>query len=205
MKPILGIAGYKFEIERGFSDGYRNAIVAPMGKNKNYTTHTVMFEWVGGKFRPLDIQIHLAVGVQSIVTTPHKLVEILETFYRCTLPQKASGGGPSGMPRPVEITVGTWFRRFGYIEDINVTFEGPWDADTGQPMQATVRLMILPDFLTKVNRMDYPNHLPTAKNFTFKFVGAGAGYSSNNSVRKEGGAPFHGGSGDTPTSALLTW
>ena len=163
--PILKINDLAFELEQGFSDGYRN-FIRPV-YNLNYRSHPTKFIWDKGQFDPLDVRIQLAVGVQSIISSPGKLVQVLEKLYSYSLPLEQA---IHKLPQVTMVSVGTWFSRLGYIQDLRVDFQGPWDVNTGAPMRAGVRFALLADFLTNEKYSD-SRKLPNASNWSFKFTG----------------------------------
>lgn len=168
--PILKIGGVlEFELEQGFSDGYNNNIRPTNGLL--YRTHPTKYVWRGGQFRPLQISINLVVGVQSKLQTPQDLTNALTTLYKLSLSQ--SYGQGSG-PDPVTVEIGSWFRRDGYIENLDVTFNPPWDINTGESMNADVQFALVADFLSKTDVAD-SRYCPNASNFHFKYVGRSSG------------------------------
>jgi len=151
MTPFLKINNLVFELEQGFTDGYHNELSA--GSSMAWRTHPTLYYWKGGYFKPIKIQMNLAVGVQSIITTPQELVNTLATLESYALVEQVVGkAGPK--PACITLEVGTWFARKGYLEDIDFTFEPPWDISTGMPMKATVVVTIIPEFLDGVGEID---------------------------------------------------
>ena len=153
--PTINIDGMKFELQEGFADGYQNAIAPVKGLTK--VTHHYAYQWQGGEFKPLRLALDLAVGAQSIIETPEHLKSICGKFYQIALK-------PKGAPRPREISVavGTWFKRNGYIKNLDIEYKAPWSQD-GQPMVATIRFEFVIDF----DADNDLNKLPTSKSFSF--------------------------------------
>ena len=166
--PILMVNQYSFELEQGFTDGYLSKI-RPLNSLK-FRSHPSDFIWEGGEFKPLNIEINLAVGIQSIVSTPDKLVDIITEFYKFALPPNSSG---YVVPKPVTVKVGTWFRRDGYVLDLDVTYQEPWDSETGKPLRAILKFMLMADFMPNKKKSTNLKELPNSGNWNMKYVGTG--------------------------------
>jgi hypothetical protein len=173
-QAILRIGDYEFELEQGFSDGYTNNMVPVVMQGYSCLTHPPKFNWMGGEFKPLNIMLNLVVGIQSALPTANALNAILTYFY-----QKALSPQPAGNVKPALVTVGvgSWFERNGYIQDLDVQFQDPWDIDTGMPMRATVKFIFLSDFLADSPNYDF-NYLPSSSNWHFKYKGGSSSSSS---------------------------
>jgi hypothetical protein len=149
MVPFLKINNLAFELEQGFSDGYHNNLNP--GTGLSWRTHPPLYYWQGGYFKPIKIQMNLAVGVQTIIPTPQDLVNTLATLESYALVENTQSGVK---PACITLEVGTWFARKGYIEDVDFTYEPPWDIATGMPMKATVVLSIVSEFLDGVQEVN---------------------------------------------------
>ena len=171
--PILRIGDLKFEIEQNFSDGYHNNIRSP--SEITNTSHPTHFMWAGGEFKPINIALNLAVGVQSAITTPQELITVLKTLYLYCLPPRPVGSVP---PEPIEISMGDWYRKAGRISDLDVTYMYPWDVKTGMPMRAEVRFVFIIDYLAYIESSSgkkNPALLPDSRDWDFNYIAGSKG------------------------------
>jgi len=166
--PVLKIGDMEFELEQSFSDGYRNDIRPP--GEMTHRCHPTHFIWTGGEFTPLNIAINLAVGVQSALTTPQTLRDALRKFYRYCIPSNPVTSKP---PEPVVISLGDWYKKVGYMGDLNVTYMEPWDIETSMPMRAEVRFTFIIDYLAFIPAVKGQKSaalLPSSSNWDFNFT-----------------------------------
>jgi len=154
----------EFELEQGFADGYENRFEVP-GETKQRASHPKGYDWHGGKFKPMRIEVNLVVGVQNAISTPKKLKEVVRTFFRMALPDNVET-----IRSPVIIQVGSWFSRVGYISDLGVRWDEPYDVDTGMPYRANVSLEFIADFYNIESNLLLDKN-PKAGDFDFDFMG----------------------------------
>jgi len=154
-----------FEISSEISDGYRNKLRVP-GQESAIVTNPKGYRFLGGGFKPIKVTLDLAVGVQSTLTTAEELKNVVRTLFRMALMLKKEGGL---MHEPSTLSIGNWFVRPGYIEDLNVTWHRPYDIDTGMSLRATVSFDFITDFYGPENVSEDRN--PKNTDFDFDFTG----------------------------------
>lgn len=154
--PTLDIDGMKFELEDGFSDGYTNQL-RPAAEMKG-VTHPYKYLWWRGEFKPLRIVLNLAVGVQSLLTTPEHLKSVCGAFFKMALSQ--SSQGEELMPKKVSLSVGSWYKRMGYIRNLDIDYNPPW-SQQGLPMTAKITFEFVLDF------GEDPAKLPNSETFSY--------------------------------------
>lgn len=145
--PVLSVDGIKFMMTGPFSDGYENTItplVLPY-------SHPAEFFWSGGQFKMLTFVLDIVVDeVGTTVSTPRELVDIVEKLINKALPKSSTAVNMTALPEiAVNVSIGSWWARTGYIQDVTVEWRPPWDIDTGMPMAAQVRFSFLTDFVAR--------------------------------------------------------
>jgi hypothetical protein len=155
-----------FPLSGPFTDGYHNDIAYGF-ESMNYRSHYTIFGWQKGYFKPMTIELNLAVGLddggKGFLETPERLQTVLSKLLALSVIERHGSG--QFMPlRAVRLRVGEWFRRQGYMQDIDFTFMPPWDIDTGAPLRAEVRFMFMPDFLADSTYRD-TQQLPVSSDF----------------------------------------
>ena len=169
-----GDEGLTFELQGNMKDGYTNEI-KPMPGSWG-ASHVPGFLWTGGRFKPLNIQLDLMVGVQKQeprMKTPEGLSEIVRQLFLMTLIEKPG----LQLPNRVTVSVGTWFERQGFIKNFDVEWMPPYDVETGLSHRVLVMFQLEADFNTAVSKDEgrsykyIESRAPTSKNFNWKFTG----------------------------------
>ena len=129
-----------FEMQDGFQTGYENEIEAKAGK---MLTHPMVYMWKGGKVKPFTVELDLHVGVQRFITSPEKLVGVIEMLRDMSLPVRTSF---ESVIVSVQGGQRTWFRCRAFLESVQTTWMPPYDVVTGIPHHAKVSLSLTPTY-----------------------------------------------------------
>jgi hypothetical protein len=127
-------------IEEDFSDGYSGKIESPI--ESGTFTNPIDFQWRGGQFKPISFSVTLFVDAESNIATPKELTDTIQQLYRYAMPAQQT----SVPPEPLTFSVGSWYKKLGYIKDVDVTYKSPWDLATGMPLRALIRFSFLVDY-----------------------------------------------------------
>jgi hypothetical protein len=117
----------------------------------------------------MRVEINLVVGVQNAIQTPEKLKEVVLAFFKIALPDNVET-----IRTPVTVQVGSWFSRIGYIVDLTVKWDEPYDIDTGMPYRANVQFEFIADFYNKESDLTLDKN-PKSADFDFQFIGKARG------------------------------
>lgn len=137
--PIVQLGSLKFMIEEDFSDGYSGKI-EPAIESGTFS-NPLDFQWKGGAFKPISFSVTLFVDKDSNISTPQELVATIEQIYKYALP-----AAQTRPPALVMFSVGTWYKKKGYVKDVDATYKSPWDLSTGMPLRAQVRFSFTVDY-----------------------------------------------------------
>lgn len=159
------VAELTFEISSEISDGYRNRLKVPAAES-SIVTNPKGYRFLGGGFKPINVTLDLAVGVQSTLTTADELKEVVKTLFRMALMKESTKGS---IHETSTLSIGNWFVRPGYIEDLNVTWHRPYDIETGMSLRATVTFAFITDFYGPEKVSEDRN--PKNTDFEFDFTG----------------------------------
>ena len=129
-----------FEMQDGFQTGYENQLEEKAGK---MLTHPMVYMWKGGKVKPFTVELDLAVGVQRFITSPEKLIGVIEALYDMALAARSS---LESVIVSVQGSSRTWFRCRAFLQSIGATQMPPYDMTTGIPLHAKVSLSFTPTY-----------------------------------------------------------
>ena len=77
----------------------------------------------GGTFKPTAVSLEVVVGAgDAQPVSADALVAWCHWLVQCTLP--ADGLGT--FPDQIVLSIGDWWKRKGYIEDLDIEFTEPW-------------------------------------------------------------------------------
>lgn len=142
-----------FALTEGFSDSYTNDF-KELDKTA-YRTHTIKQLWQGGRIQDLSITIDVAAGCSHKVQTPDDVVKVVEDLYSMTVGNAAARSKqPSHVHLMVRAEGAPWFVRRGFIKNISVEFMPPWDAITGKPFRAKIKLTLTADYTYPGQKID---------------------------------------------------
>ena len=154
-------------IDQGFSDGYQSRFNTP--SQTEFSSEAVMWMWMGGKFKPITFSLNLVAGMWiGKIDTADDVELLVRKLMACCLPTKLQTNHAA-----IILTVGTWFKRPGHLESVDVTWKGPYDINTGKPFCAEVRFQFITDLMSKDVVVDRTK-LPLRETFLrdgFQFAG----------------------------------
>ena len=137
-----------FTLPDGFSDGYQNTLKAVAEPRQ---THPRNYLWKQGAVKDMKFKLKLVVGISYGIESPRQLLWYVEQLYSMTILR----AGQTKLEE-VEVLYGAWFKRTGYIKDVDVKFAGaPVDVTTGIPMEAEVSLTITPYYPSQSPKAPY--------------------------------------------------
>jgi len=122
-----------------FTDGFTNSFEAVLVDKKTNPGRQI---WKRGSMKPISLTLELAVMNEGPIQTPDKLVRVMEDFMNMALPPAEV----TGVPDKVTLSIGSWFRRRAYIQDVTVMAKRPYDIITGKPFFADITIELLPIF-----------------------------------------------------------
>ena len=131
-----------FEMQGGFQTGYENQFDI---KIETKQTHPQLFNWKSSKVSPFSVELDLAVGVQRLITTPGQLSRVVEMLYDFALPKN---GVLSSVIVSVQGGIRPWFKQRAFLGKVGVTWQPPYDVETGQSLSAKVSLSFEPTYAT---------------------------------------------------------
>jgi hypothetical protein len=102
------------------------------------TPHPSSYMFEGGEFRPMTLEMSMAVGV-GLINSVDDLKNTVRDVVSLAIPAK-----PGDIPK-VLVTIAKFYRRYFHPTNVTITWGEPWTSD-GYPTVCDVSMSLVSDF-----------------------------------------------------------